>query len=90
MDKYLLKLYITGQTTRSADAIARLSRIFEEKLKDHYEITIIDVMEKPELAEEDKVLATPTLIKYSPPPCRRIVGDLSDTGKVLSGLGLSR
>lgn len=90
MDKYLLKLYISGQTTRSTNAIARLSRIFEEKLKVHYEIIIIDVVEKPELAEEDKVLATPTLIKQSPLPCRRIVGDLSDTDKVLSGLGLNR
>lgn len=88
MNKILLKLYITGQTTRSKSCIADLYRICEEKLKDDYELVIIDILEQPQLAEEEKIMATPTLIKELPPPPRRIVGDLSDTEKVLQDLDL--
>jgi circadian clock protein KaiB len=61
----------------------------EEERPGAYEITIVDVLERPEEAEANRILATPTLIKKSPPPVRRIVGDMSDTSKVLSGLGLN-
>jgi circadian clock protein KaiB len=88
MEKYRLKLFITGQTSRSTRAIANLRRICEDALTD-YELDIIDVLERPQLAEDDRVLATPTLIKEFPPPVRRIIGDLSDTEKVLLGLELS-
>jgi circadian clock protein KaiB len=86
--KYYLKLYITGQTPRSQRAINTLYQTCEEVLNGRYELTIIDVLEHPELAEEEKILATPTLVKISPPPLRRIIGDLSDTEKMLIGLDL--
>ncbi|MBF0283170.1 MAG: circadian clock protein KaiB [Magnetococcales bacterium] len=87
-NKYLLKLYITGHTPRSEQAILNLRRICEEDLSGHYEMTVIDVLEHPGLAEDEKILATPTLIKALPPPLRRIIGDLSNTDKVLLGLDL--
>lgn len=88
MNKYLLKLFISGQTVRSSRAIANLRRICEEALGTEYELIVIDVLERPEAAEEEKILATPTLIKEFPPPVRRIIGDLSDTKQVLLGLEL--
>lgn len=89
MDKYRLKLFITGQTPRSSRAIANLRRICEEELLRDCELVIIDVLEQPQLAEDHKILATPTLIREFPLPVRRIVGDLSDTKQVLLGLELS-
>jgi circadian clock protein KaiB len=83
---YLLKLYVTGKTPRAEKAIANLRRICEEDLHGRYELHIIDVLENPELAEDAKILATPTLIKRLPPPLRRVIGDLSDKDKVLLGL----
>jgi circadian clock protein KaiB len=88
MDKYLLKLFITGQSLRSLRTITNLRRICEEELGTGYELTIIDVLEQPQLAEEGKILATPTLIKEFPLPVRRIIGDLSDKNQVLLGLEL--
>ena len=88
MDKVLLKLFITGHTPRSELAINNLQRICEERLRGHYELDIIDILENPHLAEEEKILATPTLIRLSPPPTRRLIGDLSDTEKVMIGLSL--
>jgi circadian clock protein KaiB len=79
-------LYVTGTTPRAQLAIANLKRICEEDLRGQYELQIIDVLEDPQLAEDDKVLATPTLIKRLPPPLRRVIGDLSDKEKVLLGL----
>jgi circadian clock protein KaiB len=69
-------------------AIANLRRICEQELGGQYQLEIIDVLEHPDLAEEDKVLATPTLIKQLPPPLRKVIGDLSDKEKVLLGLEL--
>ena len=88
MDKYLLKLFVTGHTPKSATAIASLYQICDEQLAGQYEIIVIDVLEQPQLAEEAKILATPTLIKQSPPPARRVIGDLSDAQRVVQGLGL--
>lgn len=87
MHKFLFKLYVTGQSPRSLHAIANLRRICQE-LNHEYEIVIIDVLEAPQLAEDEKILATPTLVKELPIPVRRIVGDLSDNEKVLLGLDL--
>ena len=88
MNKYVLKLYITGRTPRSERAISNLQRICEEELSNQYEMIIIDILERPQLAEDEKILATPMLIKQLPPPLRRIIGDLSDTEKVVLGLDL--
>ncbi len=88
MEKPLLKLYITGHSARSESAIANLRRICQDVLKGHCEMVVIDILENPTVAEEEKILATPTLIKQFPPPTRRIIGDLSNSEKVLMGLGL--
>lgn len=88
MDKFLMRLYITGQTPRSKRAIANLRRICEEELGGEYEVEVIDVLERPQLAEDEKILATPTMIKVLPPPVRRVIGDLSNTEQVLIGLDL--
>jgi circadian clock protein KaiB len=88
MSKPLLQLFITGLTSRSERAIANLRRICEEKLDGRYEMVIIDVLERPQLAEDERILVTPTLIKPLPLPSRRVIGDLSDMEKVLSELDL--
>ena len=85
---HILTLYITGRTYSSECAVNNLRRIMEQERPGAYEITIVDVVERPEEAEAHRILATPTLIKESPPPVRRIVGDMSETCKVLLGLGL--
>jgi len=88
-NKILLKLYVTGETPKSKRAIANIQSICEnELLAGQYELVIIDVLEKPQLAEDEKIMATPTLTKASPPPMRRVIGDLSDAKKVLLGLDI--
>lgn len=87
--KYVLKFYVTGQTPNSIKAIGNLKDILKNGLNDICTLEVIDVLENPQLAEEDKIMATPTLIKISPEPARRIIGDLSDKKKVLSGLNLT-
>lgn len=89
MSKYVLKLYVTDRTPRSEQAIMNLRRICQEKLDDNYEIVVIDVLERPQNAEDDRIVATPTLIRHSPAPIRRVVGDLSDLDRVIEGLGLN-
>ena len=86
MSKLVLTLYITGRTSRSERAIANLKRLCEEELDGVCEVTLIDVLECPQLAEDRKIVATPTLVKESPLPMRRIIGDLSDREKALMGL----
>jgi len=88
-EKHILKLYVTGKTANSQAAIKNLNDILEREPKDLYTLDVIDVSENPQAAEEDKILATPTLIKISPEPPRRIIGDLSDKKKVLLGLNLT-
>ena len=83
---YLLKLYVTGANPRTERAIANLQQICDSELEGRYALEIIDVLEDPEAAERDRVLATPTLIKELPPPLRRVIGDLSDRAKVLLAL----
>lgn len=89
MNKYILKLYITGHTSRSERAIVQLRHICETELAGQYELIIIDILERPQLAEDEKILATPTLVKVLPPPLRRVIGDLSDVEKVLLGLDMA-
>jgi len=87
-EKYLLRLYITGTTIRSMEAISNLKRICEEYLKGYYELEVIDLYQKPGLAKLDQIIAAPTLIKQQPLPFRRIIGDMSNKEKVLLGLDL--
>ncbi|MEB3123433.1 MAG: circadian clock protein KaiB [Snowella sp.] len=85
---YVLKLYVAGNTPNSVRALKTLKTILENEFKGVYALKVIDVLKNPQLAEEDKILATPTLAKILPPPVRKIIGDLSDREKVLIGLDL--
>jgi circadian clock protein KaiB len=85
---YILKLYIAGNTPNSLRALQTLKNIMEQEFKGVYALKVIDVVKNPHLAEEDKILAIPTLSKVLPLPVRRIIGDLSDREKVLIGLSL--
>jgi circadian clock protein KaiB len=87
---YLLKLFVTGTSPRTQRAISNLNRICEEELLGEYKLEIIDVLTDPQAAEDERILATPTLIKQLPPPLRRVIGDLSDKDKVLLGLEVRR
>lgn len=86
--KYVLRLYVTGMTPRSAEAIARIKEICEEHLAGRYELEVVDIYQQPMLAKGEQILATPTLIKKLPLPLRRLVGDLSNKQRVLMGLDL--
>jgi circadian clock protein KaiB len=88
-NQYLLKLYITGYTPRSQRAISNLIHLCESQLQNRHEIVIIDVLEQPQVAEAEKILVTPTLIKEFPLPKVRIIGDLSDTQTVILGLNIT-
>ncbi|MEB3246278.1 MAG: circadian clock protein KaiB [Synechococcus sp.] len=85
---YILKLYVAGNTPNSMRALKTLRNILETEFRGVYALKVIDVLKNPQLAEEDKILATPTLSKILPPPVRRIIGDLSDRERVLIGLDL--
>lgn len=83
-----LRLYVAGQTPRSLAAFANLKKICEDKLTGHYHIEVVDLLKKPQLASDDQILAIPTLVRKLPPPLRKIIGDLSNTERVLVGLNL--
>ena len=85
---YVLKLYVAGNTPNSVRALKTLKDILEQEFKGVYALKVIDVLKNPQLAEEDKILATPTLSKILPPPARKIIGDLTDRERVLIGLDL--
>lgn len=85
---YVLRLYVTGTTVRSARAIANLRRICEERLLGQYDLEVVDIYQDPEAAREHQIIAAPTLVKLLPQPLRRIIGDLSDHDRVLAGLDL--
>ncbi len=85
---YILKLYVAGNTPNSMRALNNLLDILQTEVKGVYALKVIDVLKNPQLDEEDKILATPTLAKILPPPVRRIIGDLSDRERVLIGLDL--
>ena len=86
--KWELRLYIAGNTTKSATALANLKRYCEEHLKGEYRIEVIDLLVQPQLAEGDQILAIPTLVRKVPEPIRKIIGDLSNEEKVLVGLNI--
>jgi len=87
-DRYHLRLYVAGQTTKSLAAMANLKRVCDEYLAGRYHIEVIDLMLNPRLAAGDQILAIPTLIRRLPAPLKRIIGDLSNTEKVLVGLDI--
>lgn len=87
-DFWALRLYIAGQTPKSLTAFANLKRLCEERLKGRYAIEIVDLIEQPRLAKDDQILAIPTLVRRLPPPIRKIIGDLSNTERVIAGIGL--
>lgn len=87
--KHVLKLYVTGDTARSDRAISNLKELCQENFPDNYKISIIDVLKQPDIAEKEKIIVTPTLIREFPLPQVRIIGDLSDINTVLIGLGIS-
>jgi circadian clock protein KaiB len=86
--EYVLRLFVSGTTPRSTAAISNLKRICEEHLAGRYHLEVIDVYQQPELARDQRLIAAPTLIKQEPPPSRRLVGDLSDEGKLLVRLDI--
>jgi circadian clock protein KaiB len=85
---YLLRLYVAGQTPKSVLAFTNLTRICENHLQGRYEIEIVDLLENPQLARGDQILAVPTLVRRLPEPIKKIIGDLSNTERVLVGLDL--
>jgi circadian clock protein KaiB len=85
---WVLRLYIAGQTPKSLTAISNLHRICAEHQETKFHIEVIDLLEKPQLAEGDKIIAIPTLVRKLPEPIRKVIGDLSDTEKTLVGLQL--
>jgi circadian clock protein KaiB len=87
-EKYVLRLYVTGMTPKSINAIENIRKICEENLKGQYELKVIDIYQQPELARKEEILAAPTLIKKLPLPLRTFIGDMSDKEKILVGLNV--
>jgi circadian clock protein KaiB len=89
IEKYLLRLYVTGQTFRSMRSIENVRGICEKHLKGRYDLEVIDIYQQPALAAEGQIIAAPTVIKSRPLPLRRLVGDFSNQSRVLAGLDLN-
>jgi len=87
-DKWILRLYVAGKTPKALTAFANLKKICEEQLNGKYSIEVIDLLINPQLGVKDQILALPTLVRKLPVPVRKIIGDLSDTERVLVGLDL--
>ncbi|MGD1912936.1 MAG: circadian clock KaiB family protein [Rivularia sp. (in: cyanobacteria)] len=88
-NEYILKLYVTGDTPRTDRAISNLNKLCQGNLPNHYQIIVVDVLKQPDVAEKEKIIVTPTLVKELPLPQVRIIGDLSDIKTVLMGLGIN-
>jgi circadian clock protein KaiB len=88
--EWKLRLYVAGQTPKSLTAFANLRRICEEHLAGRYEIEVVDLLKHPELAQSDQIIALPTLVRKLPQPIKRIVGDLSNSERVMVGMNLER
>jgi len=89
-NRYALRLYVAGQTPKSVLAITNIKKICEENLQGRYDLEVIDLYQQPQLAQGEQIIAVPTLIRKLPPPLRRIIGDMSDTERVLVGLDLRK
>ncbi|MFZ1985653.1 MAG: circadian clock KaiB family protein [Desulfatitalea sp.] len=85
---YVFRLYVTGMTTKSTQAISNVRKLCEKHLAGRFELKVIDIYQQPALAKGEQIIATPTLIKELPPPLRKIIGDMSDTEKFLVGIDL--
>ena len=83
-----LRLYVAGSSPNSLRALTNIRRICEEHFEDHYDLEVVDLYKQPALAKEEQIVAAPTLVKRLPPPLRKIIGDLSNTDRVLRGLGV--
>lgn len=88
LQKYVLRLYVAGNSLRSMRTISSLKKICEKYLSGHYEMEIIDIYQQPEVLEKDHVFATPTLIKELPPPLQKLIGDLTNVDKVIIALDI--
>lgn len=86
--QWILRLYVAGETARSLTAFANLRRICQEHLADRHSIEVIDLSKQPELAQNDQIVALPTLVRKLPTPVRRVIGDLSNLDRVLIGMDL--
>ena len=86
--KYVLRLYVSGSTLKSALAVENIKRICEQHFKNRYDLEVIDIYQQPNLARDEQIVAVPTLIKRLPLPVRRLIGDMSTLKKVLVGLDL--
>lgn len=86
--RYVLRLYITGMTPNSKRAVENVKKICEEHLAGRYNLQVVDIYQQPSLAEGEQIIAAPTLVKIQPAPLKRLIGDMSDTEKVLAGLGI--
>lgn len=87
---YVLRLYVTGMTPRSTQAIATIKSVCEDHLQGRYELEVIDIYQHPQLAKDEQIIAAPTLVKVLPQPLRRLIGDLSNTERLMLGLDLRR
>jgi len=87
-DEWILRLYVAGQSARSAAALHNLEAICEQHLAGRYRIELIDLLKQPQLARGDQIVAVPTLVRHLPPPMKKIIGDLSNEERVLVGLDL--
>ena len=88
-ETYILRLYVSGATPRSTEAIAKIKDICEEYLPGHYDLEVIDIYQRPQLAAEEQIIAAPTLVKQSPGGLRRMIGNLSNTRLILQKLGIA-
>lgn len=89
-DRYVLRLYVAGLTPASLAAVARVKAVCEDYLPGRYDLEVIDIYQRPQLASRAQIIAVPTLVKELPGPLRRLIGDLSDKDRLLVGLGLER
>ena len=87
-ERYILRLYVTGMTPRSARAVENIRAFCEKHLAGRYELQVIDIYQQPELARTEQLVAAPTLIKKLPLPLRRLIGDMSDEERILVGLDI--
>jgi circadian clock protein KaiB len=88
LPKYILRLYVTGMTPKSTQAIANVRKLCEQYLEGIYELKVIDIYQQPKLAKGEQIIATPTLIKQLPLPLRKLIGDMSDAQRFLVGIDL--
>jgi circadian clock protein KaiB len=87
--QYVLRLYVTGTTPRSSRSIHNIRNICQDRLAGRYKLEVVDIYQQPELARQEQIIAAPTLIRKLPLPLRKLVGDLSDSGRVMAGLEIA-